>query len=151
LEEQMRMPAVIALLALACGGETEVAPCELGTELRTRARAAGIDCGRVQLGSSSDSVDACVAEAFRQRRPFVAQYDQQGIDTGNTLGIASDVNGNMSFVRWVWFEFANDAAKPHGSVERCNNPTVDLTRTRDEWNPQPIICESSEPLGSACG
>ena len=128
---------MIALLAFACG-ETGPAPCTLRTELWMRAAATAVDCGHVQLGSSSDSVDACVAEAFRQHEPFVAEYDQQGIDTGNTLGIASDGKGNVSLVRWVSFEFVNPAAKPHGSVERCNNPTVDLTRARDEWNPQTI-------------
>lgn len=88
--------------------------------------------------------------AFRDGKPFVALYDEQGIDTFGMLGLASDGQGNVTVIRLLSFQLVNPEAKPQAFAERCVGPSIDTSLDRDAPYEPPIACERIERLGQTC-
>ena len=125
--------------------------CDLSAGLRARAGSGAVNCGHVGLGTDPSPVDACVVTAFESGAAFVAQYDRMGSDSRVVFGIAGDGNGNVTFLLWDGDPSGGSGADPVISGDRCVDPSVDLSSTRDPFVSPPVTCMSTTSLGRTCG
>jgi hypothetical protein len=141
----------MAFLA-SCESESPPAECDVPAQLRERAGSGAVDCGHVAIDGGIGSADACVTGAFRDGKPFFALYDEQGIDTFEMLGLASDGHGNVTLIRWrsVRLGDPDPNSKPEAFAERCVGPSIDTSPDRDAPYEPPIACERREGIGQSC-
>ena len=134
-----------AVVAVGCSRD-----CELSAGLRELAGDGATDCGHGVLGSDVSSVDACVVASFEKHWALVVQYDRQGIDSKVVLGIAGDVNGRVTFLLWDSDPSGGSGADAVISGDRCVNPSVDSSSSRDPSLAPPLSCTSTISLGRTC-
>jgi len=72
----------------------------LNKAMRLRAGKDAIDCGRTRSDDDSDTTDQCVAKAREEKRPFIARYDLQGIDSIVADGVAGNAEGEIYVFRY---------------------------------------------------
>jgi hypothetical protein len=140
-------PFLLLVLTNACGGDS----CDLRADLVLRAGAHATDCGHVELGADTTTVDDCVVDALGTNKPFFAQYDRQGTDSKIVLGIAGDGDGNVVFLLWDGDPSGGSGADPVIMGDECINPSPNVSPDRDPAIEPPIACESSSSLGRTCG
>jgi hypothetical protein len=82
----------------------------LEAQLR-RVQSSSIDCGDAQPDAPRQAVDACMAAAFEDGRPFHARFWKQGIDSKIASGVAFDPQGTLFVYRFD--------SSPCGAPGRC--------------------------------
>lgn len=86
------------ILLTGCSSNKGVSGISIGdyaNELNEVAGTNAIDCGWVELGEKRLVVDTCVELNLRNKKPFYATYDRQGIDSRLSSGIAFNKEGEV--------------------------------------------------------
>jgi hypothetical protein len=139
--------SLLAALVAGCGGHD----CNLDATLAAKAGNVATDCGHVPVGGDSSSVDACVGAAFTSGTPFVARYDQQGVDSHVVSGLAGDSQGAVVFLLWDSAPCGGPGCSAVISEDICNGPSLNTSPTRNPAQMPPIMCTSVNNLGRICG
>lgn len=128
---------LVALTLLLAGCATP--ECELGTVALNLAGAGAEDCGKVAVGGDSTAVDTCAVAALQAGTPFVAQREEQGIDSQVTSALAydgthlvslyrdSDPSGGSDVGAVIWLNLCSSATVEPGDeghdVVFCGEPS----------------------------
>lgn len=148
----MRTFALASLSCLVVASCSSTPPCELHAKLLERAGSGAKDCGHVAIGTDRATVDACVLDAYEKHRPFVAQYDQQGIDSRVIDGLASDAAGHLTVLGYDGDPSGGGGAPPRIEGFVCVNPsTATASTTTLPSSSEPFACESRTPIDPLCG
>ena len=76
-----------------------IRPALLHTRLKSLVTDPFLDCGHATHVSASKVV-SCTERALTGRSPFIASFEQQGIDSDVVLGLASSAPGEVVIVTW---------------------------------------------------
>jgi hypothetical protein len=72
----------------------------LNKEMRQLSGWPAIDCGSVPINGDRGDVDNCVQSAFLAHKPFVARYEEQGMDSVLAIGIAATPQRQFYFLTY---------------------------------------------------
>ena len=85
------------------------------------------NCGTVSIGGANrETVDSCVQEAFKERRPFFVRYDQLGIDSIVAEGL---LFSEAKVLTVVVFDSWSCSTPYCASPVTCNSPRITKTGT----------------------
>jgi hypothetical protein len=87
-----------ALLGFNCS--TKNGDNIVSNKLKDVAGGEATDCGRVGIGEDAAAANECSIRAIRLGRPFLVQYDVQGLDTRLVVGLARDDNGRVVMLKY---------------------------------------------------
>ena len=122
-------------LALACQSE-----CALDDDLRLFAGDDAIDCGSVAPGGDRSEVDSCATDAFEAGDPFIARYEQVGVERRLTLAVAGNSEGRVKLFRFDNAPCGSTSCDPVTDVQSCEGPSAAKVSS-DEPDALPIECE----------
>jgi hypothetical protein len=124
---QLIVAGLIPLFVAACSsyGGSGKTFADFRAEVKVAAGAGATNCGHVVLGADRSVANCCVATNFVQRLPFSVTFDEQGIDSRVSRGLALDANGTTT----VFFydgDLTGGNWPAHGVIysQTCKNPTL---------------------------
>lgn len=89
---------VSLILLTGCSSNKDLSGISItdyANELSEVAGTNATDCGWVKVGEEREVVDSCVELNLRNKKPFYATYDRQGIDSRISSGIAFNKQGEV--------------------------------------------------------
>jgi hypothetical protein len=116
----------------------------LNDDLRLFAGSSARDCGTVTAADERTATDACVVEAFEEGEPFIARYEQMGIDSKVVMAVASNTDGRIKVFQWDSAPCGGPGCDAVTDVRNCNEPMLNpaVSESRDVL---PISCELGLP------
>ena len=88
------VPAVSGPIVWAIGDK-------LDWESRRLAGRDARDCGRVPIGAEAREASECVAQAFRDKKPFRVRYDTMSVDEASAVSIVGAADGHAYHLRFL--------------------------------------------------
>jgi hypothetical protein len=139
---------LLLLLAGACFACSD--QCELNDDLHLFAGEAARDCGSVGLDDDRAKVDGCVADAFDAGAPFIARYEQQGVDSKVVMAVAANTEGKVKLFQWDSAPCGGTGCDAVTDVRSCEGPALS-EETSDDPLALPITCERVGLPQRICG
>jgi hypothetical protein len=145
-QPKLLVAALVGLCA-ACSNE-----CGLDEDVRFFAGETARDCGSVAPEGDRAGVDACVAEAFDAGAPFIARYEQGGVDSKLVLAVASNTEGVVKLFQWDSSPCGGAGCDPVTDVQSCEGPALRQdTQTSEDPRGLPITCDRVGLAQRVCG
>ena len=138
---------VAVLLGLCAGCSSE---CGLDDDVRLFAGETARDCGSVAVDGDRADVDACVAEAFDAGEPFIARYEQSGLDSNVISAVASNTEGSVKLFQWDSSPCGGSGCDPVTHVRSCEGPALSQETSEDPLA-LPITCDRVGLPQRVCG